>query len=137
DRVEAGVDKQRLQRRKLLQVPRVNRVHLLLRTRDRHPGFQAADVLEIVAVSLVVTALFWCERQWTPEQHIRAQKREVLRHDADHRHWLAVKAKFLANRRRIAAELRLPECVADHGRRIAANLPILVTKRPSQQRADS
>src|SRR6476659_692099 len=29
DRVETGVDEQRLQRRKLLQVPGVNRVHLL------------------------------------------------------------------------------------------------------------
>src|SRR5262249_25435847 len=94
DGVEAGVDKQGLQSGKLLEVPGVNRVPLLLRPRHRRPGLQPADILKVVTVSLIVTPLFWRERQWTPEQHIRAQKIEVPWHDADHRDWLAVEAKF-------------------------------------------
>src|SRR5262249_9155286 len=107
-------------------------VDLLLGPRDRRPRLQPADILEVVTVSLLVTPLFRRERQRTPEQHIRAEKIEVLRHDADHRDRLAVEAKFLPQRRRVAAELRLPERVADDGSRVAAHLPILFAEGTPQ-----
>src|SRR5262249_32561568 len=113
------------------------RVHLLLRPRNRGARLQAGDVLEIVTVSLLVTLLFGCECQRTPEQHIRAQKGEVLRHHANHRDWLTVEPKFFPDSTQIAAELGLPQRVTDPRRRVVASPPFLFAECPSERGRNS
>ena len=120
--VEAGVDQQRLELRELLEVARVDRVDLLLRPRHARAGLEPADVLPAVVVAHRVALLLRRERQRPPQHHVRVEEVEALRHHADDRERLAVDPDVLADHRRIAAELRLPQRVAQHDLLLVADL---------------
>src|SRR5262249_15875456 len=60
---------------------------------------------------------------------------ETLRHDADDREGLAVDPQLLADGRRVAAELRLPERVTEDHFLVVADLAVFLTERAAERGA--
>jgi hypothetical protein len=123
--VEPGVDEQLFVLGKANEVGGVDRVDLLLGLLNARAGLEAPDVLPAVVVALLVVFLLRGERQRRPQHHVRVQKIEPLRHHADDVVRLAVEADILADRLRVASELRLPQRVAQHRLLLVAGLPFL------------
>ena len=111
--------------------PRIDCLHFGLRLRDRHTGLEPQIRLEHVDAALS------CRRRIRDAQRGKGIRRvmrkpKIRRHHAHHRVKVAAQSDLLADRRRIAAKLAHPECVAQHHHGRCAENVVLSADHPAQ-----
>ena len=116
------------------EVGHVQRIDLRLRLLQGRSRREPAQVLPVVAVARGVGLLGGGERQRPPQHHIGIEEREVTRHDADHRVGLSVNPQLVAQDLQIAAELALPQRVAQHHFLLVPDFSFLVGEGSPERR---
>ena len=135
-RAEPRVEQDLLVLREALKIGRVQGVDLGLRLLESCAWLEPTDVPVVVAVALGVGFLLGRERKRSPERDVGCHGLEGPGHHADDPVGLAVEAQVLAHRSGIAAELAVPEGIAQHDLLLVPDLAFLLGERPSERRGD-
>ncbi len=131
--MEPGVPERLAEFRKALIVCGVERLDLLAHVVERCAAREPADHLPVVAVASVIGFFGWrvCGRR--EEIDVVLEKRELARHHTDDVVRRTVQPDGAAHDRRTAAELSLPEAVAENGFEVLARLALVVVEQPPER----
>ncbi len=121
-RVEPGVHQDFFQRRKSLEVCRVDRIDLGLRLLDRVARLEPSHLLPVVAVAALVGPIFRGKRHRHPQLDVGIDEAERGGHDANDAVQDAVHPKVASERVVSAAEEPLPQAIAEHDLLVVADL---------------